>query len=381
VTLAASNEGADVLGDALSSRASAEPTGDFSIAYTEGLSDYIRTRSERSLYRASILSQRCVQTGLGPEDIIALHAGALQTATEGLTFREQAHASTDALQFLLEVMIAYGINHRELLDLRIRERDKESGVQLARERSRAEEAERRARERAQTLTVVAHELRTPLAVVKGSLDLARRALARGQLDSLERIADQASDAVSRLTRMTNDLFEASRGAAVPRDLAPLDVREIVSQAYVWAMAAQEKHLAFTFENAAEALVVMGDADGLTSVVSNLISNAVRYTPEGGSVWLRCGGAGEWAWIEVVDTGIGMSEETRERIFEQFYRGPEAYEVDSRGLGLGLALASQLVQAHQGRIEVTSTAGEGSSFRVLLPLYTATDEMKGMENSE
>ena len=337
------------------------------IAYRAALLDYVHTRSEAALYRASVLSQEYVRSGLGPEDIIALHAGALEQATQGLSFREQAMASTDALNFLLEIMIAYGINHREYLELRVRETSREVEAEVKRERTRAEEAERQAALRAQTLQAVAHELRTPLAVVKGSLDVARRALSRGQMDNLEKLADQASEAVARLTRMTNDLFEASRGVAAPRELKPLDLRSVVARAHSWAAAALLKEVALTLEGADEPLTVLGDDDGLASVVDNLISNAVRYTPPDGQVTVRCDRREEWAVVEVWDTGIGMSDETRARIFEEFYRGPEAYEQDRRGLGLGLALVRQLVQAHSGRIEVESELGTGSTFRVFLPL--------------
>jgi signal transduction histidine kinase len=335
--------------------------------YASALSAYIRTRTEDALYRASLLSQRFVHTGLGPEDIIALHAGALETATQGLSFREQAHASTDALQFLLEVMIAYGINHREYLELKVKERTRESDERLARERSRADEAERLARERAELLQVVAHELRTPLAVVKGSLDLTRRALARGQLDSLERMANQALEAVHRLTRMTNDLVEAGRGTAGPAELVPLDLRPIITQAYTWATTALDKQLQLSYDREGEPVPVLGDPDGLVSVVTNLLSNAIRYTPEGGAIAVACGRADGEAWLEVADSGIGMSQETQQRIFDQFYRAPEAYERDRRGLGLGLSLADQLVRAHNGRIVVASEPGKGSTFRVILPL--------------
>ena len=335
--------------------------------YVAALKEYTQTHSEGSLYKASLLSHQFVRSELGPEDIIALHAGALELATQGMSFREQARVSTDALHFLLEVMIAYGINHRDYLELKVREQERLSEKEVERERSRAEEAERQAAQRAQMLQAVAHELRTPLAVVKGSLDMARRALSRGQMDNLEKMAQQATEAVARLTRMTNDLFEASRGEAAPRELAPLDLREVVGRAHAWAAAALQKELTLSLEGEDEALPVLGDGDGLASVIDNLLSNATRYTPDGGRVIVRCERQGEMGVVEVEDTGIGMSEETKERIFEEFYRGPEAYETDRRGLGLGLALVRQLVLAHRGRIEVESTLGKGSTFRVLLPL--------------
>ena len=352
-----------------------EATGDPESQYVAALKEYTRTHSEASLYEASLLSHQFVRGGLGPEDIIALHAGALDLATEGLSFREQARASTDALHFLLEVMIAYGINHRDYLELKVREQERASEKEVERERSRAEEAERQAAQRAQMLQAVAHELRTPLAVVKGSLDMARRALSRGQMDNLEKMAQQASEAVGRLTRMTNDLFEASRGEAAPRELAALDLREVVGRAHAWAAAALQKELTLSLEGEEAALPVLGDGDGLASVIDNLVSNATRYTPEGGEVTVRSGRQGEWGVVEVEDTGIGMSEETKARIFDEFYRGPEAYETDKRGLGLGLALVRQLVLAHRGRIEVESTLGKGSTFRVFLPL-SKEGEMQG-----
>ncbi len=337
--------------------------------YAAALSGYVSTRSEDALYRASLLSQRFVQQGLGPEDIIALHAGALAQVGAGLSFREQANASTDALQFLLEVMIAYGLNHRELLELRVQEQERRTGEQVAVQRDRAEEAERASRERAELIQVVVHELRTPLAVVKGSLDLARRALTRGQLDSLDRFATQAQEAVARLTRMANDLIEASRGTATPVALAPLDLRAAVAQAFAWATVSLAKDLEITgdVDGDGDPIPVLGDADGLASVFGNLLTNAIRYTPAGGRIAIRCYVAGDSAVVEVTDTGIGMAPETAARVFDQFYRAPEALAMEPRGLGLGLALVHQLVDAHGGTISVHSALGAGSTFRVTLPI--------------
>ena len=333
--------------------------------YASALGQYVRTRSEESLYQASVLSQGFIRDGLGPEEIIAIHADSLQQAMAGLSFREQASAATDALQFLLEVMIAYGVNHREYLELRVREhlRDAEAAE------ARANEAERIMRERAQLLQVLAHELRTPLAAVKGNLQLAQRALGQGRIDTLERLAGQALEAVNRLTRMTSDLLLAGRGEAAPEVLSPVDLRAVAARTFAWTVAAGDaaaRNIALVWEEDSGTLPVLGDPDALSSVVGNLLSNAVRYTPSGGRVVLRAGGAGAEVWLEVADTGIGMSREVQARIFDQYYRSPEAQALDQRGLGLGLALVRQLVAAHDGRVEVSSAPRRGSTFRVVLP---------------
>ena len=344
----------------------AEPTTpDGAAAYEAALARYVRTRSEAGLYEASLLSQGFVRAGLGPEEIIAMHADALAGALAGLSFREQARAATDAVQFLQEVMIAYGVNHREYLELRVAEHLRQAEAA----RARADEAERALRERARLLEVLGHELRTPLAAVRGNLQLAQRALGQGRFDTLERLAAQALEAVDRLTRMTSDLVLAGRGEAAPVALSPQDLGAAAARAFAWAAAAGEaaaKGVALVAEEAGGPLPVLGDSDALTSVVGNLLGNAVRYTPAGGWVTLRCGATGGEAWVEVADTGIGMPPEVQARIFDRFYRAPEALAADAQGLGLGLALVRQLVAAHDGRIEVRSAPEAGSTFRVALP---------------
>src|SRR5262245_56001010 len=123
-------------------------------AYVAALGEYFRTHSEESLYRASLLSRTFVEEELGPEEIIALHVEALPQALVRLPYREQARASSEGLQFLLEVMIAYGIQYREYLDMKHQER--------AREAARAAPPPS---DREELLAAVAHELRQPLLAV------------------------------------------------------------------------------------------------------------------------------------------------------------------------------------------------------------------------
>ncbi len=335
--------------------------------YADGLAEYARTRSEAALYRASLLSQAFVKQGLRPEEIIALHGEAFDRVCEGCSDREKVRLSTDSLQFLLEVMIAYGVQHAAYSELKAREAELRA-AEAGRDAEEAREADRR---KAELLAVVAHELRTPITAALGHVQLARRSLTEGNVERLPRLLDTTEETLRRLSRMTADLVEASRGGSPALQLEPQELVVLVRQASTWAAAlAEEKDITLARAGDTWSARVLGDADALLTVFGNLLSNAIRYTPAGGRVVVRYGTGGGGAWVEVADTGIGMSPEVRERIFERFFRAPEARQVEQQGLGLGLYLVRQLVTAHRGRVEVASTPGQGSTFRVVLPLLAA-----------
>src|SRR6478672_2141600 len=136
-------------------------------AYGEILTDYLRSHSEDALYRVSLLSQGLIEGGLGPEDIIAMHFETLEVILDGYSPSDRVRASGDAQQFLLEVMIAYGVRFKEYLEIRLREGLRDAESRAAQERERALDAERVGRQKDEILTVIAHELRTPLAAVRG----------------------------------------------------------------------------------------------------------------------------------------------------------------------------------------------------------------------
>jgi signal transduction histidine kinase len=315
-----------------------------------------------------------IQSGLGPEDIIALHFEIFDRLLEGRSYREQARAMSDAHQFLLEVMIAYGVRYKEFVELKLAETMRDAEASAARDRERALDAERADRQKSELLGVIAHELRTPLTAALGNLDLATRSLSRGQIERVPVLLGTAREALGRLSRLSADLVEASREGPTSLQMAPLDLGEIVRQACAWVEPAAAEHGVTLIREASDgAIGVLASDDALLSIVGNLLSNAVRYTPEGGWVTVRQGIEAEWAWVEVSDTGIGMAPDVQARIFAKFYRAPEARLVEAQGLGLGLSLVRQLVIAHGGRVEVTSAPGEGSTFRVMLPVLRGSEE--------
>ncbi len=345
-------------------------------AYDEILAAYLRTHSEESLYQVSLLSQSFIEGGLGPEDIIALHFETLDKILAGYSYREQARANSDAQQFLLEVMIAYGVRFKEYLQLKLEESQRDAEARATQERSRALDAERVGRQKGEILGVIAHELRTPLTAAMGNVDYAKRLLERGQVERIAALLDLAHEALNRLSRLSADLVESSRSGPPPLQLERLPVCQVVAQACSWVEATAVAHgLELHYETEQPGYLVQGDTDALLSVFGNLLSNAIRYTPAGGQVTVRWGADAAWVWVEVCDTGIGLGTEAKAHIFEKFYRAPEARRVEPQGLGLGLALVHQIVEAHAGRIEVESTEGQGSTFRVFLPLLAGGPDLE------
>jgi signal transduction histidine kinase len=338
--------------------------------YHEILARFLTTHSEDALYQASRLSQFCIENGLGPEDIVALHFESLDRVLEGTPAQRRLRAVPESQAFLLDVMIAYGVRYKEYLELKLAQSLRDSEARRARDRERAREAERLWQEKDELLAIIAHELRSPITVVQGTLDLATRSLSRGNLESVPDLLGRAREALDRLSRLTGDLVEASRGRLPAVEKSPTALDPLLAQACAWARpTAASKGIHLVYEHEGPSLAVPGNADALLSILGNLLSNAVRYTPAGGNVRVRLHPRDGWARIEVQDTGIGMTQEVRARLFEKFYRGPEARQLEAHGLGLGLALVQQLVQAHGGQIEVESEPGKGSTFRVLLPLIS------------
>lgn len=336
--------------------------------YAGALEDYIHTRSESALFHASLLSQRFVEAGFGPDDIIALHFDALDQILSQLSAREQSRAVGDAHQFLLEVMITYGVKYKEFLELKLLESIREAETRAELERMRVMELERAEQEKAELLAGIAHELRTPLTAARGNLDLAVRSLSRGRTERVVPLLGSTREALDRLSRLTADLVQVSRGDTLQFERSNLDLCGIVNQACLWAQpSASAKGIQLITDPTSAPIHVNGNADALLSVFGNLLSNAVRYTPAGGTVRVQYGGDAGETWVDVQDTGIGIPEEVRGRIFERFYRSVDARKMDAQGLGLGLTLVQQIVKAHDGRIELESQPGEGSRFRVILPI--------------
>jgi signal transduction histidine kinase len=218
--------------------------------------------------------------------------------------------------------------------------------------------------RDELVTSVSHELRTPLTSILGYLDLAIEdpelpEHLRTNLDIAERNAE-------RLLGIIADILAASSSSAsVEASLAPttLDAREIVL-ASAEALAPRAAGRAITIDTSGlEDAPMWADPLRLRQVVDNLLSNAITYNRDGGTVFLGTTGDGTSSWILVRDTGMGMDEDERARLFQRFYKAGPARR---SGTGLGLAISRDLVRAHGGELGLHSSPGVGSTFIVKLP---------------
>jgi len=225
----------------------------------------------------------------------------------------------------------------------------------------AETLEHEEEARKQTVADLAHELRTPVNGLLARIEAAQDGVltGRGNLDAMH------GEAV-RLTRLLDDLArlaDAERPGLLLEKHA-LDLGE-VARAVGSSFAPRFADAGIEFTVDAESVWVEGDGDRLEQVVSNLLSNGLRYTQAGGSVTLRVEGVGNDAILEVADTGVGIAPDDLRHIFTRFWRGDPSRSPATGGTGIGLAIVRELVRAHEGRVDVESTVGVGSRFRVIL----------------
>lgn len=222
------------------------------------------------------------------------------------------------------------------------------------------------------IAIAAHELRNPLAALKGFAEMLRVQTARGhgpplanwQTEAVEAI-DQAAD---RLSELTDDLLDVTRLQAgkLELHLAPHNLVALTRRVVARQQSLTERH-ALTLAAALEAIRVEMDAPRIEQVLNNIISNAIKYSPDGGTITitLRADDAAGTVTLRVSDQGIGIPADEQARIFGRFARAANAEGIG--GTGLGLYLCRALVERHGGTIAFTSVEGVGSTFTVTLPL--------------
>jgi signal transduction histidine kinase len=219
------------------------------------------------------------------------------------------------------------------------------------------------------VATVSHELRTPLTSIIGYLELVLAGEAGELTPEQRRFLDVVDRNASRLLGLVGDLLFVAQVEAgqLALERRPVDLSELAADAVAAVRPlAEEKGLELRTE-IEPVERVWGDAKRLAQVLDNLLGNAIKFTPGGGRVCVRVCARDGRAVVEMEDTGIGIPEDERDRLFERFFRASSAYEQAIPGSGLGLSVARMIVEGHGGRIEVVSVEGEGSTFRVELPI--------------
>ena len=217
------------------------------------------------------------------------------------------------------------------------------------------------------LAEVMHEIKTPLMALTSASEL----LSRPNLPEAQQTAviGMIQRETKRLTRMTKDFLSLARleSGREHMEVEPLRIREIISDvSHITTEQAAKRGIVITIEmgDGLKEGQVVGDADKIKQVMLNLVSNAIKYNRKNGRVTISTKQDGAWVCIRVADTGLGIEPEDIDHLFERFYRIPGS---DAEGTGLGLSIAQQIIEAHNGRIQVKSVINEGTAFTLYLPI--------------
>jgi two-component system phosphate regulon sensor histidine kinase PhoR len=219
--------------------------------------------------------------------------------------------------------------------------------------------------------MVSHELRSPLAAIKQQHAVILDGLAGDLAPKQQELLSRAQAKIQGLLDLINDLLDIAKMEAGRGQLeqVPLQLGEVVTEVVELLRArAENQRVNLSLEVPADLPQVLADRRSIEEIFTNLVANAINYSPDGGQVTVSGLSHGDYLELRVADTGIGIDPEELPKIFDKFYRVKHARTRQVIGTGLGLSLVKGLVEAHRGTVEVESEVGRGTAFRVLLPTF-------------
>jgi len=220
------------------------------------------------------------------------------------------------------------------------------------------------------VSMVAHEIRSPMNSVLAQLKVLQDGLAGEITEKQEQILGRASEKIRALSDLATELLDLAKieSGLITQEKENLDIGELLEdQVSFHGAKAKAKDVRLTLEPLPDLPSVVANRPNMEEVVSNLITNAINYTPEGGSVEVSAGIEGHYLCISVKDTGLGIAEEYMDQIFNRFYRVKNEKTMYITGTGLGLPIVKSILEAHNGFIRVESELDKGSTFHACLPL--------------
>jgi PAS domain S-box-containing protein len=225
------------------------------------------------------------------------------------------------------------------------------------------------------VATVSHELRTPMTSIKGYVEILLMGAAGSLTSQQTRFLEIVKNNSERLAILVNDLIDISRieSGRVELSLQPIDIQTVVTNIIEdLRIRSDQDNKAMTISTDIPANIprVMADPERFRQIMDNLLSNAYAYTPEKGQIIIRARQVNSHIQVDVQDTGIGISPEDHDRVFERFYRGDHPFVLATSGTGLGLSITRQLVEMHRGSIWLESNGipEEGSTFSFTIPVY-------------
>jgi heavy metal sensor kinase len=214
---------------------------------------------------------------------------------------------------------------------------------------------------------LAHELRTPMAALRGEIELGLRS--PGTSDAQQHAFASQIEEIDKVARLIDRILTLARAESgqIRLKLEPVDLGTLVASVVEQLLPIAEAHSIDMHGDYAQGVVVNGDTSWLERLLLNLLDNAFKFTKANGRVDVRVNRQGDTGRIDIQDTGIGLSADDAERVFERFFRADRSRSSATEGAGLGLSLVQWIAEQHHGTVTVKSRLGEGTTFTVTLPL--------------